>query len=327
MQTDLVHHLIHNEGGTGKIARVLHKRDKEVEYHNIRQEYNHATHTSDYAVANHIFQYTIGQPTLEQPSDKRHTLLNPLLWIGPEAECAVEHQPHHKDKDRVGQHAMRNHSIYGIGYIAEFILTLGVCFAQGTHNEAILLVGHCGLDILVGTKVVFEVLSLLVTDALPHLVSLALALEHRLNIGITLEHLHRKVARCKALWKLVAMLLHILVERHHALLGNTLIDVDMAHTLITVLIYGNYRIEQLLDTLAAMPLDRYHRHAQHLTKRIVVERGVVALQFVIHTQCNNHTLTHIDKLGGEIEVALEIGCANDIQHHIGRMRHQMTTHI
>ena len=102
-----------------------------------------------------------------------------------------------------------------------------------------------------------------------------MALDEGTDVAIPFEHLHSIVARRKTLRQLLAVRLHRLVESHNALLDNTLVDVDMAYSLIALLVYGDYGVEQLLYATTTMPLDRHHRHAQHLTQHIVVEGGVV----------------------------------------------------
>ena len=62
---------------------------------------------------------------------------------------------------------MGDYGVDNMGYGLKFTLAFGVCFAQCTLDKTILLVCHSRADILVGTEVVAEVLSLLLADVEP----------------------------------------------------------------------------------------------------------------------------------------------------------------
>ena len=282
MQTYLVHKSIHNERCTSQIARVLHKGDKEVQNHNVGQKHYDTAHTTDDSVADHIFEYAVGQPMLKRRAEECYALLNPLLRIGSQAEGAVEHQPHHKYKYRVAEYAVSYDSVDGFCNIFESIVSSGVCFEQCAGNKTSLLIRHCGRYILVCTEVGVQMFSLFLASALP-LLEVGARGEHSGNFGIAFEHLHRQISWREALRQLLTVLLHLLVERLHALLDNTLVDVDMAYSLILSLVYGYDCVEQYLYTSAFVSYDREHRQTHHLAEQIVVERCPIALQLVVHT--------------------------------------------
>ena len=59
VQAHLVHQLIHDEGGTSHVARILHVGDEEVEDKNLRQEHDDGSHTTDDTIDEHILDRTI----------------------------------------------------------------------------------------------------------------------------------------------------------------------------------------------------------------------------------------------------------------------------
>ena len=50
MQSHLVHEPVHDECRTCHISRILHQRDEEIEYENLRNEHCNAANAADYSV-------------------------------------------------------------------------------------------------------------------------------------------------------------------------------------------------------------------------------------------------------------------------------------
>ena len=59
MQSHAVHQLIHDEGCTGHIARILHQRNEEVENQYLGQEHDDSPHSTYHTVNEHRAQWTI----------------------------------------------------------------------------------------------------------------------------------------------------------------------------------------------------------------------------------------------------------------------------
>ena len=96
-----------------------------------------------------------------------------------------------------------------------------------------------------------------------------------------------------------------------------MIDMDMSGKMrITLLIYLDHGVEQLVYTLSSAAHSRHYRHAEQISQLSDVQSISFCLQFVIHIQSHNHPQVHVDQLGSKVEVALKIGCINDIDHHI-----------
>ena len=58
VQSHLVHQLVHDECCTSHVSAVFHERYEEIEYKNLRQEYDYRAYASDNAVDKHVLKRT-----------------------------------------------------------------------------------------------------------------------------------------------------------------------------------------------------------------------------------------------------------------------------
>ena len=79
VKSHLVHQLVHDEGSTCHIARVLHVGDEEVEDENLRQEDDDGSHASDDSIDEHVFHWSVGHAGADDCSQPSHSVLNPSL--------------------------------------------------------------------------------------------------------------------------------------------------------------------------------------------------------------------------------------------------------
>ncbi len=86
-------------------------------------------------------------------------------------------------------------------------------------------------------------------------------------------------------------------------------------------------VKQFVDAAAALGCGRDYGHSYHLAESAVVELCAVALQLVIHVEGYHHGAVHVDKLGGEVEVALEIGAVNHVDDYVGGLVAQIASDI
>ena len=100
VQSDPVHHAVHDECSAGQVARILHERNEQIEDHDVGQKDDHAAHAADHAVRHQVLERAVGHPALEAGADASHDRVDPLLGIGAQLERAVEHQPHEEEEDR-----------------------------------------------------------------------------------------------------------------------------------------------------------------------------------------------------------------------------------
>lgn len=51
------------------------------------------------------------------------------------------------------------------------------------------------------------------------------------------------------------------------------------------------------------------------------------LQCVVHVECHHHAHIHVDELGGEIEVALQVACIHYVDNDVGCLIDDVLTHV
>ena len=71
----------------------------------------------------------------------------------------------------------------------------------------------------------------------------------------------------------------------------------------------------------------HHGHAQQRAQLAVVERVAAMLALVEHIQGAHYPHVHIDELGGQIEVALQVARVNHVKYNVWSVFHQMLPHI
>ena len=86
-----MHKPVHNESRTGHISRIFKKGYEQVEYQYVREEDQHAAHTSDDSVHHKVLQPAVchrrgnkSRKVLDQSLDPPHRVLT-------DCECGVEH--------------------------------------------------------------------------------------------------------------------------------------------------------------------------------------------------------------------------------------------
>ena len=79
MQAHLMHQLIHDEGSTSHISRILHIRDEEIQNQNLWQEYDDRTYTTNHTIYQHILYWSIRHCIADELAQPCHAVLNPSL--------------------------------------------------------------------------------------------------------------------------------------------------------------------------------------------------------------------------------------------------------
>ena len=124
VQPHTVHQLIHNESRTSHIARILHKRDEEIEDEDVGQEYGNAAHTTHNAIYDHIPQSPLGHNAPQPLAQPTKGTLNPLLWIAAEREGCPEHQPHKQNEERKTEPLVGHKAVYAPRTAVDVAFTL-----------------------------------------------------------------------------------------------------------------------------------------------------------------------------------------------------------
>ncbi len=146
-------------------------------------------------------------------------------------------------------------------------------------------------------------------------------------LSVSLQHLHRKIARRETLGQLVGMKAHVAVQAAQPLFDHcALSDVDVAHAFVPVFVDRDYRVQQVVDSPVVARFDRYHRHAEHPSQIFVVQLRTAGRQFVEHVERHNHARVYVDQFRRQIEVALQVGRHHRIDDHIGHFPGDVPAH-
>ena len=107
----------------------------------------------------------------------------------------------------------------------------------------------------------------------------------------------------------------------------SIIDVNVTDDRILLFIDLNDPIEKCFNPHAGFTDGGYDWCSNHPAQTLMVELVASLLQFVIDIECNDHPHIHVDQLGREIEVSLQIGGVQDVQDDIGLLLIQMMPDI
>ena len=108
VQADLVHDLVHNEGGPGHVAGVLQESNRQKQQKDVRQKDQHTADTAEDAVNDQRMQ----RPRLTRPYGGHHPggkskkSLQPPHGIFAGREGKLENKIHQHDEDRQAQYGM-----------------------------------------------------------------------------------------------------------------------------------------------------------------------------------------------------------------------------
>ena len=76
-------------------------------------------------------------------------------------------------------------------------------------------------------------------------------------------------------------------------------------------------VEQLVDAFAAASGGRHDRHAEEGAELVDVKLVAALLELVEHIEGHHHREVHVDELGGEVEVALEVAAVHHVEDDVG----------
>ncbi len=95
MEADTVHQLVHNEGGTRHISRILHKRNAEIQNEYVRQKHYHPADSADNAVCHHILKRPVVHKLVDNIAEPPYRALYPFHRVLPEHKCGPEYEEHY----------------------------------------------------------------------------------------------------------------------------------------------------------------------------------------------------------------------------------------
>ena len=86
-------------------------------------------------------------------------------------------------------------------------------------------------------------------------------------------------------------------------------------------------MEQFLHAASCLEHCWHHRHTKQLSQFHIINMVATLFRLVKHIQRTHHVQVHIDELGGEIQIALQITSVNDVDNHVGGLLDNLLAHI
>ncbi|MPM40749.1 hypothetical protein SDC9_87397 [bioreactor metagenome] len=188
-----MHQFIHDERCPGHVSRIFHKRDKRVQYHNVRQKNNNTPHSADNAVYQQILEWSFRHIYTNQIPCLGHNPLNPLHRISSKPECSFKHYPQKDKEKREPQIFIRQDSIEHSSFIFEFCF-FAQCLFECSCNKSIPGIGKGRLWVFFQQS--FDIFPFLVSTSQKLLAFIVLTNSifylfiplQQLNTDITLRH-------------------------------------------------------------------------------------------------------------------------------------------
>ena len=129
----------------------------------------------------------------------------------------------------------------------------------------------------------------------------------------------------------VDLLLEVLLHIADAVLDLvTVVDVDMARVgmvALYALVEADDGMEEFLHTAPRGEDRGHHRHAEEAGELLHAEGVAPLLGLVVHIERTDHGDVHVDELGGEVEIALEVTGVDDVDDEVGRMVDELLANV
>ena len=152
VQAHAVHQLVHDEGSTGHISRVLHEGDEGVEDEYLGQEYDDGAHAAYDAVDEHGLQRPVAHVTGNEIAQPFEAPLYPVHRVLAEGKRYLEHQEQQGKEDGESQPAVGDDAVepmgglVGVALLAYHVAGLVECAAHkailGIHNRRLGIVAR-----------------------------------------------------------------------------------------------------------------------------------------------------------------------------------------
>ena len=86
-------------------------------------------------------------------------------------------------------------------------------------------------------------------------------------------------------------------------------------------------VEKLIDTFARTAYGRNDWSAEKAAELFNIKFVATCPEFIKHVQSYNHRNVHVEQLGGQVQVAFQIGGVNHIDDYIGSLVDDVTAYI
>ena len=324
MQAELVEKLVHHKGGTSHIARIFHYGDEQKEYQDVRQERYNRSHASDDSVDDEVVEDTCWQQVAHHAAEPAHKHVEPLLRIGADGEGCLEHQPHKHQQHRQSQPTVGKQFIG-----TESLPAFGVVFVghqslfQRSAHKAVAGVAYLRVD---GLFVVFlQLFAMMLGD-----VEDGLAVGQFAKFGSGVFHVLQRTD-CQVSRRIfvdnVLVLLNLFLDGGDGILDVVaVVDMYVVGDVLFVLEHVDNGLQHFGDAVAFGGRGGHYRETEHGAESLVVELVAVGLKFVEHIESHHHRCVHVDKLGGEEQVAFEVRRIDDVQNQVVLVAAEVLAH-
>ena len=152
--------------------------------------------------------------------------------------------------------------------------------------------------------------------------------DHTFDLLVVLQILDGQIAG-RVLATDVLVLLDQELDAVDALLQFlTVVDVNMSgQPLVVLLVDLDDGVQQFRDSGSVTADGRADRHSEKVTKLLDVKAVSPRPKLIVHIQSHHYTEVHIDDLGREVEVSLDVGSVHDVDHDIRNVLNQVLTDI
>ena len=107
----------------------------------------------------------------------------------------------------------------------------------------------------------------------------------------------------------------------------SMIDMYVSGYLLLTFCYLNDLMEELLHPFASLAHGGHDGCAKQDAQLLHVELVATFAQFVIHVEGDNHGHVHVDELGGQVEVTLQVGGIDDVDDKVGVLLDDVLSYI
>ena len=222
------------------------------------------------------------------------------------AEGQPEHEEHHAEKDRdrgifAGQHPVDRHTAAVFPALMRFDHRCG----DDPFNEGIPHIGKRGVAIQ--SALVLH-LDDTVLKKLPFVV---IQLQTVGDFRIPLYELAGTEARRQS--RSLGMVVDEMYDGVDAAVDSGIGGTEVPHLrLLPVLRGRNGFVDQLRHTVSTGRADGNDRDAKHIAHFRDVDRAAVRVDLIHHIECQHHRYAQLQKLQGQVEIALDVGRVHDI---------------
>ena len=321
---------IHDEGDTGHIAAILQQGKQKEQNQHLGHKTKHRAHAADDTIGNQAHQPGCAANALQRRGYPGHNPFPKEGIIheahGPIADGADGDgidQPHHRHKNRQGQEAIGDHPVNLIGN-GEGALGLALFHAGGHQftNIMIALIGDDGFGVIIHFGFAFGDHGFnRINDALGQIqffLHLCIPLKQLDGIPAGQMFFHDSALMGAAIGMMM-------MDRFLAILmGDQILDMGQGMLHAASEYMGGLAMAALTgqlcrlldDILAAGALESrgfHHFAAQCRPQLPQINHVPVFPGDIDHIQGDNHGNAQFGKLGGQIQIALNIGGVHDIE--------------